>query len=298
MRVLVLTESLSCRSLDLAQKESFMNTSAESAKSEPRPARRVFLRVGAGAFAASLVGCSTPAQVSRQPTASPATAVPGTATSGTVVPSGPSPTAVPQVSALSCVVTPALTEGPYFVDERLNRSDIRSDPSDNTMSAGVPLTLSLQVVRVTGNTCVPLANAAVDVWQCNALGVYSDVADPSGSTRGRRFLRGYQTTGTNGMVNFTTIYPGWYSGRAVHIHFKVRTDINARNGEEFTSQWSFDDTLSDQVFTQAPYSSRPNRNTRNTNDGIFRQTGNQMMLPVTRTNDGYATTFTIGLRSA
>ena len=184
------------------------------------------------------------------------------------------------------------------MDERLNRSDIRADPSDNTMSAGTPLTIAVQVVRVNGNTCVPLANAAVDVWQCNALGVYSDVADSSGSTRGKKFLRGYQTTDANGNVAFTTVYPGWYSGRAVHIHFKVRSDINARNGQEVTSQWFFDEAMNDQVFTAAPYSSRPNRNIRNANDSIFRQSGAQLLLPLTKTTDGYSSRYTIGLRSA
>src|SRR5437762_7567374 len=91
---------------------------------------------------------------------------------------------------LSCVATPTQTEGPYFVDERLNRSDIRSDPSDGTVKDGVPLRLVLQVSQVTGGACSPLVGAQVDLWQCDALGVYSDVRDPGFISSGAKFLRG------------------------------------------------------------------------------------------------------------
>ena len=84
-----------------------------------------------------------------------------------------------------------MTEGPYFVDEKLDRSDIRSDPSDNSVKAGVPLALTVRVMKVGGSSCTPLAGATVDVWHCDALGVYSDASDPTfGSTKGKKFLRG------------------------------------------------------------------------------------------------------------
>lgn len=82
------------------------------------------------------------------------------------------------VESLACVVRPALTEGPYFVDERLNRSDIRSDPSNNTVKDGVPLKLRFNVSRVSDSACSPLAVALVDIWHCDALGAYSDIAIP------------------------------------------------------------------------------------------------------------------------
>ena len=98
----------------------------------------------------------------------------------------------------SCVVRPEQTEGPYFVDEKLNRSDIRNEPSDNSSKPGVPLRLEFQVSRIAGGACAPLNGAIVDVWHCDALGVYSDVRDSKFDARGKKFLRGYQQTDTNG----------------------------------------------------------------------------------------------------
>src|SRR5437867_10077264 len=99
------------------------------------------------------------------------------------------------VSAMPpCIVRPEQTEGPYFVDERLNRSDIRSDPTDGRVKSGTPLALTLQVSRLGAGDCHPLPGAQVDIWHCDALGVYSDVRDPGFNTIGQKFLRGYQVT--------------------------------------------------------------------------------------------------------
>ncbi|MDP9321482.1 MAG: intradiol ring-cleavage dioxygenase [Chloroflexota bacterium] len=197
----------------------------------------------------------------------------------------------------SCVVRPALTEGPYFVDEKLNRSDIRSDPATNALKPGVTLALTFLVSKVSGTSCAALANATVDVWHCDALGVYSDATDPSfGSTKGTKFLRGYQTTDATGTAKFTTIWPGWYQGRAVHIHFKIRT--TAANGQvsDFTSQLFFIETLNDQIFAQTPYSQKGGAGRlRNEGDGIFQGSGGKLTLAPTTTADGYAATFDIGL---
>src|SRR4051794_35139458 len=135
-----------------------------------------------------------------------------------------------------CVVRPEQMEGPYFVDERLNRSDIRSDPVTGTVKEGTPLALVLAVASLRDGACAPLVGAHVDVWHCDATGVYSDVKDPSFDTRGQRFLRGYQITDSKGEARFQTIYPGWYESRAVHIHFKIRTSPGASRGTEFVSQ--------------------------------------------------------------
>ncbi len=155
----------------------------------------------------------------------------------------------------ACVARPALTEGPYFVDEKLNRSDIRSDPSDGSVRQGALLALTFRVSQLT-NACAPLGGASVDVWHCDAAGVYSDVSDPGFSTVGKKFLRGYQVTDSSGVAKFTTIYPGWYQGRAVHIHFKIRSHTGSGSAYEFTSQLFFDDNITDQVYTQAPYSAK------------------------------------------
>lgn len=193
-----------------------------------------------------------------------------------------------------CIVRPEQMEGPYFVDERLRRSDIRSDPSDGSIKEGLPLRMALRIHQIRGSACTPLAGAAVDLWQCDALGVYGDVQDRSFDTRGKKFLRGCQTTDAAGTVRFVTIFPGWYPGRTVHIHFKIRTDPEARFGYEFTSQLYFDDAVTDQVLAQAPYNI-PGRRTRNSQDRIFAEGGDQLILPLTRGEDGYSGTFDIGL---
>jgi len=198
----------------------------------------------------------------------------------------------------SCVVRPEQTEGPYFVDELLNRSDIRADPSDGSVKDGVPLQLVLRVSQISGNGCTPLAGAMVDLWQCDALGVYSDVRDRSFDTRGKKSLRGYQVTDNNGSAEFITIYPGWYPGRTVHIHFKIRTNAASRRGYEFTSQLYFEESTTDQVYLQAPYASRGRRTTTNTMDGIFRRGGDRLILQVAPQAQGYAGVFNIGLQIA
>jgi protocatechuate 3,4-dioxygenase beta subunit len=198
----------------------------------------------------------------------------------------------------SCVVKPELTEGPYFVDDQLDRSDIRIEPSDGSVREGVPFALTLNVSQLNNGACTPLPGARVDVWHCDALGVYSGVADFSSttSTVGQKFLRGYQTTGDDGAVQFTTIYPGWYTGRAVHIHFKIRTVGTNGSAYEFTSQFFLDDALSDQVFAQsAPYNTKRGTRMRNAADGIYSSGGDQLLLSATPTDTGYAASFALGL---
>jgi protocatechuate 3,4-dioxygenase beta subunit len=200
----------------------------------------------------------------------------------------------------ACVVRPEQTEGPYFVDAKLNRSDIRTEPSDGSVKPGVSLRLSFQVSRVDGSSCSPLNDAVVHVWQCDALGVYSGVRDMNVGfdTRDKHFLRGYQTTNANGSAEFLTIYPGWYEGRAVHIHFKIRTDLSSRRAYEFTSQLYFDDSITDQVLKQAPYNTRGQRRTTNDADFGFRRGGKQLIPAFTKEAQGYSARFDIGLRIA
>jgi protocatechuate 3,4-dioxygenase beta subunit len=195
----------------------------------------------------------------------------------------------------ACVARPALTEGPYFVDEKLNRSDIRSDPSDGSIRQGALLALTFRVSQLT-NACAPLGGASVDVWHCDAAGHYSDVNDPSFSTLGKKFLRGYQVTDSSGVAKFTTIYPGWYQGRAVHIHFKIRSHTGSGSAYEFTSQLFFDDIITDQVYTQAPYNARGQRTLKNDGDSIYREGGSQLLLAPAQAAEGYSATFDIGLQ--
>ena len=203
-------------------------------------------------------------------------------------------TTTPSTGSATCVLTAALTEGPYFVDELLNRSDIRTDPVTGAVSTGIPLALTFNVSRVANSACTPLTGAYLDVWHCDATGTYSDV---SGSSR--KFLRGYQITDANGVAAFTTIYPGWYSGRAVHIHFKLRLFAGSTKTYEFTSQFFFDDSLTDSVYTQSPYSSRGSRDLRNTSDGIYNSLSTTdragLTLQTSKTTDGYAGVINLGV---
>jgi len=194
-----------------------------------------------------------------------------------------------------CVVKPEQTEGPYFVDNKLLRGDIRSDPADSALKPGATLQLTLRLSAVNASLCSPLAGAIVDLWHNDARGEYSDVRDRRYDNRGKQFLRGYQITDGSGVVNFTTIYPGWYPGRTVHIHFKVRTDPAERRGFEFTSQLYFDDALTDEVHLMAPYANNGKRDTRNDDDRIFRRGGRDLMLHLRREGDLFAGTFELGL---
>lgn len=198
----------------------------------------------------------------------------------------------------NCIVRPSQSEGPYFVDTELNRADIRTDPTDGTVCEGAPLTLEFRVSRIDPQVCEPLPGALVDVWQCDAAGVYSGVEDIGGlfDTTGKRFLRGHQVTDGQGIARFTTIYPGWYPGRTVHIHFKIRTNPDGAEGHEFTSQLYFDDAFTDGVLASSPYAAGRGERTRNSEDGLYRNGGSQLLLDVTEGDSGYRAVFDVGLQ--
>jgi protocatechuate 3,4-dioxygenase beta subunit len=285
--------------------------------------RREVLALLGGLGAVALVGCgdqSTPAAVATQtaaPAATSTTAAAGATTAATgaattvatpaavsaegataqaATPVAASPTAGAVISA-DCVVKPGLTEGPYFKDEKINRSDVRSDTSTGAVKPGLPLALSFVVSSIASQACTPLKGAQIDIWHCDAAGTYSDTSDPNWtSTVGQNYLRGYQLTDAQGKAAFTTIYPGWYRGRAVHIHFKIRTTGADGNAYEFTSQLFFDDTLSDQVFAQSPYAGKGTRGTRNSNDNIYQSGGSQLLLnPSGDTQKGFTASMSIAL---
>ena len=198
----------------------------------------------------------------------------------------------------TCIVRPSQTAGPYFVETGLDRSDIRPDPATGTVREGALLELEFRVSRLNANACSPLPGAIVDVWQCDAMGVYSGVEDIDGlfDTRGAQFLRGHQRTDANGRARFTTIYPGWYQGRAVHIHFSIRTNPDAGDGHLFTSQLYFDEATSAEVFAAEPYASNTGALPPNMDDRIYRSGGDQLLLDVKKQGSGYAATFDIGLQ--
>lgn len=207
------------------------------------------------------------------------------------------PTAWPMPS---CVVRPAQTEGPYFVDGTLDRRDIRADPDTGAVPDGRSLDLEIRVSRVEEDSCTPLPGARVELWQCDALGVYSGVQDTDGrfDTRGKKFLRGHQLTDAAGAARFTTIYPGWYAGRAVHLHFSVRSKDAAGRDVLFTSQLYFDEAVTAAVLATDPYASKGTAGwRRNRADGIFsRSGGEQLMLATRPQGDGYAAVFELGMQ--
>ncbi|HEU0302853.1 MAG TPA: intradiol ring-cleavage dioxygenase [Longimicrobium sp.] len=246
--------------------------------------RREALKLFTAAGAAVLSGCGNGG--SRTAASSGA----GSAASGTGT--GAAATAVP-----GCVVRPELTVGPYFVDQQLERSDIRPEPTTGAAKAGVPLALTFNVSQIGSGACTPLPGAMVDVWQCDADGVYSGVQDQlvGFDTTGQKFLRGWQRTGADGTARFTTIYPGWYPGRTVHIHFKIRRDASASQAYEFTSQLFFDDALTDQVHARPPYAAKGERDLRNARDGIYQEAGDQLLLALTPAGAGYQAAFAIAL---
>ncbi len=281
--------------------------------------RREVLALLGTAGATLLVGCGPTQSGSTAATAAPTTAaaaatpVPATAAAATPAINAEAATAVamagnPTVAATAeaagatavaanasavpaCVVRPEVTEGPYYVDEDLVRSDIRSDPSSGTVREGTPLVLTFNVSKVSNGSCTAFEGATVDIWHCDAAGQYSDVSDRGFNTKGQKWLRGSQVTDASGKATFTTIYPGWYSGRAVHIHYKVYPDTS----KVFTSQLFFDDTFSEQVFAQAPYASKGTPDTLNSTDNIYQDL---MLLTVTKNDQGYAATFDIGVQQA
>ena len=203
--------------------------------------------------------------------------------------------------------TPQQIEGPYFVDDMPNRSDIRSDPSDGSVQQGIPLHLVLHVYDVDKGSCIPLSGAQVDIWHANSQGVYSGVQDAG--TGGMMYLRGYQLTDDNGTVRFTTVYPGWYEGRAIHIHAKVRTFEGSEKTLEWTSQFYLNNSINEQVHTQPPYSNHGLPEVTNEEDMIYKgassdglvqsNTGERLMLNLTKDDDeqSYLGMFNIVLNS-
>jgi protocatechuate 3,4-dioxygenase beta subunit len=251
--------------------------------------REVLMLLGVGGTALTIAACAPGA------TATPSGS---TASSGNPAAASAAATSSELAGAPGCVVKPALTEGPYFVDEKLNRSDITANADGSAARHGVPLMLAFTVSSVAASGCSPLANALVDVWHCDAAGSYSDIsAGGNGNTAGQNWLRGYQLTDANGNATFKTIYPGWYQGRTVHIHFKIRTNAGASGGTEFTSQLFVDDAISDAVFANAPYATKGARGVRNDGDSIYGQSGGQLTLALAGdAASAFTTTFEVGLQ--
>jgi protocatechuate 3,4-dioxygenase beta subunit len=194
--------------------------------------------------------------------------------------SGSGPLAVSS-GLVSCVLTPELTEGPYYVAGEKVRRDITEG------KAGTSLLLGLTVLNA--STCKPVKNAAVDIWHCDALGVYSGAI---ANNAGTNFLRGIQKTNAKGLATFKTIYPGWYRGRAVHIHVKVHVGGSVVH----TGQLFFPAAVTNAVYKRAPYSTHgATPDTLNADDSIFRNGGSKGMLALKKSGSGYVGSISMGV---
>jgi len=179
----------------------------------------------------------------------------------------------------SCTLAVEQTEGPYYFDADAIRRDIREDRE------GTRLRLAARV-RDAGS-CEPLENAVVDVWHCDALGVYSGFEEG----QGERWLRGTQVTNADGIVEFLTVYPGWYPGRTPHIHAKVHVDKRS----VLTTQFYFDEEVTERVYARSPYSGRSGRDTFNDGDGIFDE---RLVLELSPDGEGQLGLISLDVRSA
>lgn len=185
-----------------------------------------------------------------------------------------------------CVVRPEQTEGPFYFDTQLERADIRTEPATGELKEGIPFVLNIQVSALQSGSCAPLSDAIVDIWHCDANGIYSSVEPgrmQSADTADLKFLRGYQRTNSNGDVSFLTIFPGWYDGRTAHIHFKIRASLSNQSlpdqsTYEFTSQIYFEDAFSQRMYTNGVYIRDREQRVTNRNDGIFIQDGGEQLM--------------------
>ena len=167
-------------------------------------------------------------------------------------------------AAPDCVLMPELTAGPYYLDLDLVRSDIAEG------RPGLPLDLRVRVVDA--EACEPIERAAVDVWHCDARGAYSGVEGAEGET----FCRGVQLTDAAGVAEFRTVFPGWYTGRAVHIHVKVQVD----GDQTHTGQLFFDPEVTSAVYALEPYAERGEPDVANSSDGIYAESGGVTVVAV------------------
>jgi hypothetical protein len=198
----------------------------------------------------------------------------GGSSGGTATTSGGSAT-----DGIDCVLTPEMTEGPYYLDDAAIRRNITEG------SEGLPLRLELTIADA--STCSPQPDLMVEIWHADAGGNYSGFG--SGGS-GTTFLRGGQPSNADGLVTFYTIYPGWYRVRAVHIHLRV-----LYGGTTHTTQLFFDQRLTDQVFTAAPYRGHSG-GTTNGQDGIYADGGVTTTLRVSELGSGYLGTLNLGIR--
>jgi protocatechuate 3,4-dioxygenase beta subunit len=205
--------------------------------------------------------------------------------------------ATPAAAAAVCTLTKEMTEGPYYLDGALVRADVTEG------KAGIPLKLALTVVD--DSTCATIPGALVEIWHSDALGEYSGYVGNNGHSEADdgTFLRGGVLTNSSGLATITTIYPGWYRGRAIHIHLKVHTGVTVSNGKYTggtvvnTGQLFFDETVTTAVAKVSPYSTNKVTRTTLSQDSIYGGGGAQdgLLTLSGSTGAGYTGTLTLGV---
>jgi len=238
-----------------------------------RFSRREVLEVLGAAGLAMAAGCTS---------SSPASPTDTSASSGTTTPVG---------GAASCSVTPEETAGPYAdrVGMINNPAFFRQDITEGR--SGLPVTLALTVVNVS-SSCSPVANAQIEIWQCDAEGRYSEYSQPGYNGTGQTFLRGLQTTDGEGKATFRTIYPGWYAGRATHIHVEVF--VSGRTVK--TTQIAFPESASRAVYGTGVYASHGQNPTTNAGDNVFSDGSDAEMATLAGdATSGYTASLRIGV---
>jgi protocatechuate 3,4-dioxygenase beta subunit len=244
-----------------------------------QPDRRTVLRVIGGlGFGALVAACGGSSGSDASSTSTKSTST-STSTKTTTTTAGSTTTStIGAVDDTTCVLAPEMTEGPFYLD--INK--VRSDITEGRPGAGLALALTV----VDASTCKPVSGAAVDIWHTDAGGDYSGVNGNSGT-----FMRGTQVSGSDGVVTFKTLYPGWYTGRAVHIHVKVHAGGNVVH----TGQLFFPDAFTSLVYKRSPYSSRPGPDLTNGQDSIFQDGGKPSTLSPAVSGDGYAAAMKLGV---
>ena len=212
----------------------------------------------------------------------------------------------PKGPYVNVIASPSLTQGPFYVTEHLNRSDLRADSTRPSITNATPLQLSFTLYAgANKDKFLPLPDAQVDVWHVDALGVYSD--EPQGlnpeDTKGENFLRGYQMSDSAEKASFRTVFPGWYNGRTTHIHFKVHYLRDGKAPATFTSQLFVPDDLADRIYASEPYRQRSEFDMHNERDPVFRdqlkdgtRVGKLMTLdPKSANGGGYTADYAIAI---
>jgi protocatechuate 3,4-dioxygenase beta subunit len=247
---------------------------------------------GIGLGSLALIGCSSGSSGTAASPATTGAGTTGTGTTGTTTAGTTTTTTTTSTTPGSCVLIPQETVGPYplFNDIASAAAYQREDITEG--KTGVPLSLTLDIVNV-NRSCEPILTAMVYVWHCDKDGYYSGYNQMGADMRGQTFLRGVQTTDTNGRVTFKTIYPGWYPGRATHVHFRVYLGLDL----QATSQHAFPDAVTSAVYATSLYSARGDNPTMANGDGIFSDGVAYQMptLTANATTGGYDAHLTVGI---